>query len=79
MTGNNMKAIRSNAEQVLRENYNSCNDPETSFREYVDCTSQSDPGFFRWLFDEEFNSDFDSDLTEEQNEMFQDFLNSIND
>lgn len=74
-----MKAIRSNAEQVLRENYNLYCDKSQTFREYVDCESQSDPGFFRWLFDEEFKNDFDSDLTEEQKDLFQIFLNSIND
>lgn len=70
-----MKAIQSAAMQALRENYNMyCDSSETTFREYVECQSQSDPNFFRWLFGEEFENDFDTDLTEEHKEAFKYFL-----
>lgn len=74
-----MKTIQPTATQALRENYNMYCESQTSFREYVECQSQSDPNFFRWLFSEEFDNDFDSDLTDEHKEAFQKFLNNCND
>lgn len=72
-----MKAIRTNAEQVLRENFE--NTTDMTFAEYVSSESNSDPNFFRWLFNEEFENDFDSDLTDEQKETFNNFLTNCND
>lgn len=72
-----MKTIRSNAEQVLKSDYNEYADKSQSFKDYVELCSQSDPNFFSWLFDEELGSDFDTDLTEEHRESFSDFLKSL--
>lgn len=74
-----MVKIQSVAYQALREDYNMYCEPETPFREYVECNSQSDPNFFRWLFNESFDNDFDSDLTQEHREAFQNFLDECND
>lgn len=72
-----MKTIRSNAEQVLMSNYNEYSDKSQSFRDFVELTSQSDPSFFSWLFEEELNEDFDASLSSEDKEEFQNFLNSL--
>lgn len=68
--------IISNAEQVLRENYEAA-ETDITLREYVDIDSDSDPGFFRWLFDDSDIGNFGVNLTREQKEMFEDFLNSL--
>lgn len=52
--------------QVLNENKG-----ELSIYEYVVATSESDPNFYRWLFDQEFDDDFDSSLSDEQNEEYE--------
>lgn len=72
-----MKRIRSNAEQVLREDYNKYSDKTQSIREWIKCSSESDPNFFSWLFEEELNAEFDNDLTDEDKEIFDNFLNSL--
>lgn len=44
--------MRTNAMEILRENYDSSIDPaEQTFREYVELSAQSDEYFFHWLFD----------------------------
>lgn len=48
-----------------------------SFREYVEMEAQSDPDFFRWLFDVDLEQDFDSSLTDEQRAEYADFLNTL--
>jgi hypothetical protein len=58
--------------QVLNENRG-----ENSLYEYVSNESQSDPNFYRWLFDEEFDNDFDASLTEEQKEQFATWLEEL--
>lgn len=58
--------------QILNENRG-----ETSLYDYIESTSQSDPNFFRWLFDEDFENDFDSSMTDEQKQEFTDWLQSI--
>lgn len=73
-----MTKITENAEQVLREQYESYVDAETtSFEEYVRMCAESDPNFYRWFFGESFNNDFDADLTEEHRELFDEFVNSF--
>lgn len=52
--------------QVLNENRG-----EVSLYEYVIAESQSDPNFFRFLFDADLEKDFDSSLTDEQKEEFE--------
>lgn len=68
--------IKSNAEQILREYYEEV-EGYITFREYVEFESDSDPGFFAWLFDDSDIDDFGKNLTSEQKEMFEDFLNSL--
>lgn len=58
--------------QVLNENRG-----DVELREYVEANAQSDPNFFRWLFDEEFDNDFDSSLTDSQKEEYTSFVNSL--
>lgn len=50
---------------------------ENSLYEYVYCESQGDPNFFRWLFEEEFDNDFDSSLSDEQREQFKIWLETL--
>ncbi|MDO5525667.1 MAG: hypothetical protein Q4F85_06280 [Prevotella sp.] len=68
--------IKNNAEQVIREHYEEV-EGEITLREYVECESQSDPDFFRWLFDDRDIEDFGINITSEQTEMFEDFLNNL--
>lgn len=58
--------------QVLNENRG-----DVELSEYVKANSQSDPNFFRWLFDEEFDADFDSSLTDEQKEEYKSFIKTL--
>lgn len=48
-----------------------------SFAEYVKTSSESNPNFFRFFFDEAFDNDFDLDLTQEQEEEFEKFLKGL--
>jgi subtilase family serine protease len=59
--------------QILNKNRN-----DQSLYDYVNTESQSDPNFFRWLFDEEFNNDFDSSMSEEQKREFELWLETLN-
>ena len=54
--------------QVLTENYkNSVKNGETcEFAEWVKLESQSDPNFFRWLFDDDSLQDFSAGEHEEE-------------
>lgn len=73
-----MKTIQSAARQQLIEDYSRYCDPlYETLREYVERTSQSDPNFFRWLFSEEFDNDFDMSLTDEHKKTFEVFLDSL--
>lgn len=69
--------IQPAAEQVIKEQFKMYCAPATTLREYTELESQSDPNFFRWLFGEEFDNDFDSDLTEAHKEVFANFLESL--
>ena len=51
--------------QVLKEAFELENS-DISFPEFVKLTSESDPGFFRWLFDDEELQDFDEGQHEEE-------------
>lgn len=50
--------IKENKIAVLRENFAQNEGPE-NFGEWVRVESQSDPNFFRWLFDDDQLPDFD--------------------
>lgn len=58
--------------QILNENRGE----ETLF-DYVSNQCEPDPNFFRWLFDEEFEKDFNSSLTEPQQAEFDAWLLDI--
>lgn len=49
--------IRSNAKQILLENYGQTN-KEFSFAGWIELEAENDPNFFRWLFDEDLEQDF---------------------
>ncbi len=68
--------IKSNKKQVLIEQYSQL-DSSSTFKEYVERESENDPIFFRWLFDKEFEQDFDSSLSSEEKEQYNDFLNEL--
>ena len=52
-------------------------DSSSTFKEYVERESENDPNFFRWLFDKEFEQDFDSSLSSEEKEQYNYFLNEL--
>ena len=69
------------ATQVLRENYadyrrNGDHNDITTLREYVEVQAESDPGYFRWLFNNDDLDDF-ADLTDEQVVEYQNFLDEL--
>ena len=57
--------------QVLHEQY-AQDEINITFSEFVKLTSESDPGFFRWLFDDDELSDFDEGSHTEEWENFLD-------
>ena len=61
--------------QILKENFNSVE--STTFHDYVESISDQDPNFFRWLFDESFEDDFNANLSIEQQLEFDTFLSSL--
>lgn len=68
--------IRENAEQVLRENFSANTDDEVTLSEYVKNESESDPNFFRWLFNEVGNDRL-SDFQCPDRAKFESFLNKL--
>ena len=58
--------------QILNENRG-----ETELKEYVEMSAESDPNFFRWLFGEEFDNDFDSSMTDQQKEEYKEWLETL--
>ena len=62
--------------QVLTENYNNslANGETCEFAEWVKLESQSDPNFFRWLFDDDSLQDFSAGEYEEE---FLEFCNAL--
>ena len=58
--------------QILNENKG-----ENSLFDYVTTASENDSNFYRWLFDEDFENDFDKSLTESQKREFQNWLSEI--
>ena len=75
---NNMKTIRSNAEQILRYYYEDVENKEnTTIAEFCELESQSEPGFYRFLFNDEDISDFGSNLTDEEKEIAAEFFETL--
>ena len=62
--------------QVLTENYNNSlsNGEPLEFAEWVKLEAQSDPNFFRWLFDDENLQDFSAGEYEDE---FVEFCNAL--
>ena len=62
--------------QVLAENYNNSltNGETREFAEFVKLEAQSDPNFYRWLFDDDSLQDFSAGEHEEE---FLEFCNSL--
>ncbi len=70
-----MAAIIKNLEnklQILNENRS-----DLELKEYIEVSAESDPGFFRWLFDAELENDFDMSLTDEQREVYDELIKSL--
>lgn len=68
-------AIRSNALQILQETFEETEG--TSLKQYVIDSSKADPNFFRWLFNEDLENDFDSSLTDAHKSEFDNFISEI--
>lgn len=64
-------------EKTLKSNFLS-NPGGMCFKQYVVYASELDPDFFRWLFDEKFEKDFDISLTGKQTKSFMDWLETLN-
>lgn len=58
--------------QVLNENRG-----DVELREYVEMSAESDPNFFRWLFGEDLDNDFDSSMTSKQKEEYKEWLETL--
>lgn len=73
------KINKSYALQTLKEEYDASEDKKlgVSLRKYVELTSESDPNFFRWIFNCEDIADFGTNLTDEQKEEYKDFLDTL--
>ena len=70
-----------NKKQVLVElfsgyKFNGGEEPAT-LKGYVERESENDPGFFRWLFDNEHLSDFGFNLSKEQKQEYKEFINKL--
>lgn len=59
------------------QNYIDNGEDTISLREYTELESESDPNFFRWLFDDDELGDFDSGMSEEQQEEYREFLEEL--
>ena len=64
----------SEANQGLED---SANSNGYTLKEYIESEADSDPNFFRFLFSEDFDNDFDLSLTDNQREEYNEFLNSL--
>lgn len=62
--------------RVLRENFSKV-DGDTTLREYAENEKGSAPGFVSWLLDDNDLNDFGSNMTEEQEGEYQEFLQKL--
>jgi hypothetical protein len=60
-----------------RENLSNENNNQISLKEYVEIESQTDPDFFRSLFDINFKEDYNLSLNDQQRTVFQSWLNTL--
>ena len=63
-------------EQFNEYKFNGGEESET-LKGYVERESENDPGFFRWLFDNENLSDFGFNLSKEQKQEYKEFINKL--
>lgn len=74
-----MNKIRSNARQVIEEQYRAYHiDSGVSMREQVEVETENNDGFLQWLFDEDDEVRL-CDLNEEQKSAYDELLNSLPD
>lgn len=67
----------SNAEQILRENYNN-SDMSFNFDDWVKNEADNDPAFFNWILKDGSNvNDYGSGMTKDQQDAVKDFINSL--
>ena len=59
--------------QILIENYNQGDNEGQNFKEWVETEAQNDPGFFRWLFEDDELGDFECP-NEEALQTFMDWM-----
>lgn len=71
-----MRQIRSNAVQILIESYREVEGCIT-LREYVELSADSEPGFFRWLFDDDGCGEYGVEMTEDDEEVYHTFLSEL--
>jgi hypothetical protein len=60
-----------------RENLSNENNKQISLKEYVEIESQTDPNFYRWLFEMNFAEDYDLSLSDQQRMEVQEWMNSL--
>lgn len=74
--------IRSNAAQILREDFNTCKadgeeDDELTIEQYCLAETSSYPSFYMWLFDDETISDFGTNLTDSEMKIATEFFKTL--
>ena len=70
--------IAAYAEPVLRENFEMYHQESGySISEYAKLEAESDPNFYRWIFNESDISDFGSDLSDEEKEIATNFIEQL--
>lgn len=70
--------IKDYKKAAIKENYNQYEGKnEMSFKDYVIRESENDPRFFAFLFDKEFDADFDFSLSDEQKQEFNEYINTL--
>jgi len=76
-----MVKITPNALEVVKENFQEYKktggDNSLTLLEWVELEAESDPNFFRWLFNARLQEDFDSSITEEHEEIFNEFKEQL--
>jgi hypothetical protein len=81
-----MKTIATYAENVLNENYNrfvsrwdeqNPADKPHTIAEWCELESQSDPDFYRWLFNDCDIADFGNNLTDEELKTANDYFQTL--
>lgn len=75
-----MKTIRSNAKQLLVDNYRAyltTDGERLSTSEWAKLESENDPDFYRWLLNDSDVADFGSNLSDDENQVVSNFIQSL--